>query len=87
MSGPPAFLAAAGVTEAQLSAYLRSPEPQVRSQWQALVLREARYEEVWRYLTLEDILTGWPRLERHLGTKREPWLLLLEGWREDGLIP
>ena len=87
MIKPPDFLAAAGVSEAQLGAYLRSPEPHVRAQWQALVLREARYEEVWRYLTLEDVLTGWPRLERHLGAKREAWKLLLEGWRKDGLLP
>ena len=87
MSQPLAFLAAVGVPEAQLNAYLCSPDPQVRSQWQALVLREARYEEVWRYLTVADILTNWTRLERHLGAKRESWMLLLAGWREDGLIP
>lgn len=87
MIGPPAFLAVAGVTEAQLTACLRSPNPQVRSQWQALILREARYEEVWRYLTIEEVVTNWSRIERHLGAKREPWMLLLHGWREDGLIP
>ena len=28
------------------------PTPNARAQWQACVMREARFEDVWSYLTL-----------------------------------
>lgn len=87
MSNPPAFLAVAGIGEEQLRAYLSSQEPQVRADWQAFILREAPYAEVWRYLKIDDIVANWPRLEHRLGARREPWRLLLQGWRKDGRIP
>ena len=87
MNGPPAFLSAVGVSDEQLRAYLRSPQTQLRTQWQALVLREGRYEDVWRYLTIQDLLASWSSVIHYLGDKREPWRILLEGWRQDGLIP
>lgn len=83
----PYFLWDVPVTEAELRLRLRDPDPAIRAQWQACVLREARYEDVWRYLTLDAVLRDWAQIERHLGRRRAFWRYLLDGWRKDGLLP
>ncbi len=83
----PYFLWDVPVTEAELRLRLRDSDPAIRAQWQACVLREARYEDVWRYLTLDDVLRDWAQIERHLGRRRAFWRYLLDGWRKDGLLP
>ena len=50
-------------------------------------MREARFEEVWDYLTLEEVLRDWPRIVRHLGRSRAFWEFLLDGWKRQGLLP
>ena len=50
-------------------------------------MREARYEDVWSYLTLKEILQDWANIRRHLGRRRGFWEYLLDGWRKDGLLP
>ena len=50
-------------------------------------MREARYEDVWKYLSLRrDILPRWDRLERILGRRRGFWRFLIGEWRRVGLI-
>ena len=66
---------------------LRDPDPAIRAQWQTCVLREARYEDVWGYVTLDDVLRDWDHIERHLGRRRAFWRYLLDGWRKDRLLP
>lgn len=87
MKDRPWFLWDVPVTETELRERLRDPDPLIRAQWQGRVLREARYPEVWEYLTLDEILRDWPHIQRHLGRMRGFWEFLLEGWREDGLLP
>jgi hypothetical protein len=74
------------VTEAQFRERLHHPDPRIRAQWQGRLMREARPDEVWIYLTLEEILRDWEHLRRHLGRKRRFWEFLLDGWRADGLL-
>jgi len=47
---------------------------------------EARFADVWGYVSLPELLRDWPYIERHLGRRRAFWTFLLEGWREDGLL-
>jgi len=75
------------VTEAELRERLKHSDPDTRAQWQARIMREARYSEVWEYLTIEDILENWPAIQRHLGRRRAFWEYLFDGWRRDGLLP
>lgn len=86
MRDRPYFLWDVPVTEAELRERLRDPDPRIRAQWQGCILREARYQDVWQYLTLDEILGNWENIERHLGRRRGLWVFLLKGWREDGLI-
>jgi chromosome segregation and condensation protein ScpB len=82
----PYFLWDLPVTEQQLRERLRTKDRDARAQWQARVMREARYRDVWRYLTLEEILENWQHIRRHLGRMRGFWEFLLDGWRNDGLL-
>lgn len=83
----PYFLWDVSVTEAELRERLRDPDPDVRAQWEARIMREARFGDVWRYITLEIVVSDWERIRRHLGRQREFWEFLLQGWRDDGLLP
>lgn len=87
MSDRPYFLWDVPVTEAELRERLRDPDADIRAQWQGRIMREARYEDVWSYLTLNEILQDWANIRRHLGRRRGLWEYLLEGWRRDGLLP
>lgn len=86
MKDRPYFLWDVPITESELRERLLDPDPDTRAQWQARIMREARFEEVWQYLRLADILENWPHIQRHLGRMRGYWEFLLNGWRDDGLI-
>jgi len=83
----PWFLWDVDVSDAELRARLRDPDPDTRAQWQGRVLREARFREVWDYVTLDEVLRDWEHIRRHLGRMRPFWEFLLRGWRDDGLLP
>lgn len=75
------------LTYADLRRKLVSPDPDERALWMGRVMREARYHDVWRLLRLRDVLEWMPRIDRHLGRSRPFWHWLIQGWRDDGLIP
>lgn len=55
--------------------------------WIARILREARYPDVWRYVSLRrDVLPRWEQLRGRLGRQRAFWEFLIGRWRADGLI-
>ncbi len=86
MSERPWFLWSVDVTEAVFRERLRDEDPAIRAQWQGLLMREARWKEIWQYLRLRDVLGNWENIQRHLGRKREFWVWLIDGWRKDGLL-
>ncbi len=86
MRDRPYFLWDVEITEAQLRERLHHADADTRAQWQARIMREARFDEVWQYLTLDEILANWEPIKRHLGRRRAIWEFLLRGWREDGLL-
>ena len=83
----PYFIWDQPLTVAELRRWLAHSDPATRALWTARVLREARYTDVWRFVTLEQVLGLWPLVQRHLGRTRKFWEFLIEGWRDDGLIP
>lgn len=83
----PYFLWSEDVTYGQLRQKLEAPDLDERALWMGRVMREARYQDVWKLLRLEDVLALLPRIDRHLGRSREFWRWLIEGWRSDGLLP
>jgi hypothetical protein len=82
----PYFIWDVPVTLGELKRLLRDPDQSVRALWIARVMREARYEDVWKLVSLEDVLTWFPRAQRHLGRSRRFWEFLLGEWRRRGLV-
>jgi len=83
----PYFLWDVPIAEQELRQRLVHEDVRIRAQWQGVVLREACYRDVWKYLSLAEIVRDWKHLERHLGRRRRFWQWLLQGWRDDGLLP
>ncbi len=55
--------------------------------WIARILREARYDDVWQYLSLRrDVLPRWETVRLRLGRRRPFWEFLIDRWKRDGLI-
>jgi hypothetical protein len=52
----------------------------------AKILREARYEDVWEFLSVDDLVRYWEQLAPRLGRRRAFWEFLLRKWRELGLV-
>lgn len=69
-----------------MHARVRDPDPAIRALWIARIMREARYRDVWRFVSLRDILPIYAHIRRHLGRARRKWDYLIEGWQRDGLI-
>lgn len=82
----PYFIWDTPITVADLRERLRHPDPRERSLWMARIMREARYADVWRFLSLNDVLERYDMIRRHLGRRRRFWDFLIQGWRDDGLI-
>jgi hypothetical protein len=51
------------------------------------MLREARDIDVWCFVTPQAVARALPKLGRRLGRRRAFWEFLIDGWREDGLLP
>ncbi|MFY9345221.1 MAG: hypothetical protein WAT39_22215 [Planctomycetota bacterium] len=83
----PYFIWDEDITYGELRQKLQSPDLDERALWMGRVMREARYQEVWKLLKLTDVLAMLPRIDKHLGRERKFWHWLIEGWRADGLLP
>src|ERR1039458_6288158 len=51
----PNFAWDVNVTEAELRDKLRCSDPDARAQWQGWIMAEARYPDVWRFHSLDEI--------------------------------
>ncbi len=51
------------------------------------MLREARDVDVWRFVTPQQVAEALPRVARRVGRRLAFWNWLMEGWRQDGLLP
>jgi len=52
----------------------------------ARLLREAKYEDVWRFTTPQEIANRLPIVAPRLGRSRGLWEFLIGVWRERGLV-
>jgi hypothetical protein len=60
-----------------------------KSEWLVLaswIMREAQTQEVWTFLTLQEISDSYPQLAPLLGKKRKLWDYLLKTARELGRL-
>lgn len=55
-------------------------DPDVRAYFIGKLMRQAKPDDVFSFVTLREIAPLWDRLERYLGTSREFWRWLFERW-------
>ena len=78
--GRPYFLWDCELTVAEFQERLRDPDPDVRAYFVAKLMRQAKPDDVFRFVTLAMIRTLWTRLVGHLGSTRPFWSWLLDAW-------
>ncbi len=71
----------------ELRERLAGPDSRERLRLLAKLLREARDLDVWKFVTPQEVAEALPALTGRLGRRRGFWEFLIEGWREDGLLP
>jgi hypothetical protein len=80
--GRPYFLWDCDLTVTEFEDRLRDPDPAVRAYFLAKVMRQAKPDDVFRFVTLQRIRAMWPALESQLGRARPFWSWLLEQWAD-----
>ncbi len=81
--GRPYFLWDCDVDDAGLRARLADPDPVVRGYWLGKLMRQAKPDDVFTFVTWEFVLENWGLLLRHLGLSRPMWTWLRERWSPD----
>jgi hypothetical protein len=69
-----------------LKKILAGDNAEERLYYAAKILREARFEEVWEYLSPTFLAANWDKLHSRLGRKKRFWEFFYSTWRADGLI-
>lgn len=83
----PYFLWDRNVTVAELRRILGDPRHPQRVPLLRVLLREARPDEVWAFVTPQDVSREWSDIRPGLGRRRDFWEWLLGEWRKLGLLP
>lgn len=78
--GRPYFLWDMELTLEAFEERLRDPDPDVRAYFMGKLMREARPDDVFGFVSLAEITEHWPSLERYLGRTRGFWTWLLASW-------
>lgn len=80
--GRPYFLWDVDLTLEEFASCLRDPDPRVRGYFLAKLMRQAKPDDVFHFVSLAQIDALWPELERYLGRRREFWRWTLAKWRQ-----
>jgi plasmid maintenance system antidote protein VapI len=59
---------------------LEDPDPEVQAYFVGKVMRQAKPDDVFTFVSAAKIKKLWPRLERYLGRSREFWTWLFAIW-------
>ena len=75
--GRPYFLWDQSITLEEFKALLQDEDPEVRAYMMGKLMRQARPDDVFQFVTLDCICEHFSRLKRYLGDKLEFWTWLL----------
>ena len=78
--GRPYFLWDVDLTLERFRALLGGDDAEVRAYLLGKLMRQAKPDDVFQFVTLAEIRRDWPSVERHLGRSREFWRWLLSLW-------
>lgn len=84
--GHPYFLWDSEMTLDEFRAGLHDPDPEIRAYLVGKLMRQAKPDDVFTFVSAREIRTLWPRLERYLGKTREFWTWLFESWESRGHV-
>jgi hypothetical protein len=79
-AGRPYFLWDDDMSMEAFRASLRDPDPEVRAYFIGKLMRQAKPDDVFSFVTVREIETQWDLIERYLGKTRELWRWLLDRW-------
>ena len=82
----PYFLWNEDLSIAELRERLTGPDPRERLRLLAILLREARDLDVWKFVKPQEVAEALPVIASRLGHRRRFWEFLIQGWREDGIL-
>jgi len=83
----PDFLWDEPTTRSDLKQLLSGGDEEARLYYVAKIMREARFEEVWDYLSPAFLASHWEKLRWRLGRKTKFWEFIYRTWHAHGLIP
>lgn len=83
----PYFLWDEDLSVEELRRRLRGDDARERLRLLAKLLREASDIDVWEFVAPSEVAAAFPALRQRLGRRRAFWEFLLEGWRQDGIVP
>lgn len=83
--GRPYFLWDVDMTLERFRELLRDPNPETRAYAIGKLMRQARPDDVFSFVSVAEIRENWERLEGYLGRTREFWRWLLTTWQEQGV--
>jgi len=83
--GRPYFLWDVDMSLDRFRELLRDPNLETRAYALGKLLRQAKPDDVFSFVTPAEIRENWARLEGYLGRTREFWRWLLDTWQEQGV--
>ncbi len=78
--GRPYFLWDRDLTDEQFRAHLADSDPQVRLVALGVIMRQARPEDVFLYVSEAEVRASWDQVQPFLGRSRAFWTWLLDTW-------
>lgn len=82
----PYFLWDCDMTLDEFRRGLLDPDPDARAYLIGKLMRQAKPDDVFTFVSPRTILELWPRLERYLGTQRAFWTWLFDTWKQQGHV-
>jgi len=79
-SGRPYFLWDDDMSLETFQGMLRDPDPEVRSYFLGKLMRQAKPDDVFTFVSRQQTKEDWVRLERYLGNTHAFWQWLLSRW-------
>ena len=83
--GRPYFLWDEEMTLDEFRAHLRDADPAVRAYFLGKLMRQAKPDDVFAFVSLGEVQAQLSAVEPYLGRSRPFWLWLLERWRSPAI--
>lgn len=85
-AGRPYFLWDCSLTLEDFERRLRDPDADVRAYFVGKLMRQAKPDDVFTFVSPGVIRELWPRLLRYLGDKAAFWTWLFDRWEAQGRV-